>query len=432
MKTAAHLKLGSSLKKWGGIKGDINDQQDLIELLASKASNDEFNTLKEHVDEAIGELEETASKKADLVDGVILESQLPNSVKQLQPQINDLVSNKLDKVDYIQHFRGIHDSYAKLIETIPVGNDGDYAHIKESQNFGRLSAIWSGTPGVWNITGINVGSNTDEVPEGNTNLYFKSERVIATLLNGFNTVIGTDVVPTDNIVQGIGKLQAQLKSLVANFTANVRATSLTGLNLTNSADVSQSDTVLTSIGKLQAKFSGFDSLVRNALLNGFDKSLTGQVTAADSVLTAFGKLQGQINSSSTASIVWVNVSSLTGISWSTIIDQSKTRLEYASYQGTIYFKGYMTTTSQIGSAGGSPLFTHKDPRFICDLAFNPSQFTSFVLAKIFATAQFGQPDGLMVVCQNALNGDNQYIQSNGALQAGIYHLAPTMIGKAKS
>ncbi|WP_216069250.1 MULTISPECIES: hypothetical protein [unclassified Acinetobacter] len=229
-------------------------------------------------------------------------------------------------------------------------------------------------------------STTSDITEG-SRLYFTEPRVRLTPLTGLSTADSSPIVATDTFLQAFGKSQAQQN----NLPANVRATTLTGLNIVNAP-----------------------------------------ITATDAFLAAFGKLQGQINSSSANPIVWVNASTLTGISWATLIDQSKSRLEFATYQGSIYFRGYITTTSQIGSGGGSPLFTHKDPRFICDLAFNPSQFASFVLAKIFATAQYGQPDGQMLVCQNALGGDNLYIQSNGALQAGVYHFAPAMIGKAKS
>ncbi|ENX33951.1 hypothetical protein F889_02615 [Acinetobacter colistiniresistens] len=229
-------------------------------------------------------------------------------------------------------------------------------------------------------------STTSDITEGNRE-YFTQPRVRLTPMTGMSTADSSPVVATDTLLQTVGKFQA----FNNNLAANVRSTALTGLNIVNAT-----------------------------------------ISAADNHLSAFGKLQGQISASSANPIVWVNATALTGISWSTIVDQAKTRLEYAAYQGSIYFRGYITTTSQIGSAGGSPLFTHKDPKYMCDVSFNPSQFVSFVLAKIFATAQFGQTDGQMLVCQNALNGDNQYIQSNGALAAGVYHFAPAMIGKAKS
>lgn len=140
----------------------------------------------------------------------------PVVIAYLQGLIDGLNESKLDKIDYVQHFRGLHNSYAELVASIPVGNDGDYAHIKASQNFPRLEAIWSGTPGVWNITSANIGINTDAVPEGNTNLYFTSSRAqqaaLLALLTGLDTSIATSVVATDNIKQAIGKLQAQHNS----------------------------------------------------------------------------------------------------------------------------------------------------------------------------------------------------------------------------
>jgi len=143
---------------------------------------------------------------------------LDNEVDLIKPQIDALSENKLDKVDYVQHFKGLHNSYAELVAAIPVGIDGDYAHIKASQSFPRLEAIWSGTVGVWNITSANVGINTDAVPEGSSNLYFKTERVLASLLSGLNTGLDVAITSSDSIIQGLGKIQGQLNNFVLPAT----------------------------------------------------------------------------------------------------------------------------------------------------------------------------------------------------------------------
>jgi hypothetical protein len=124
-----------------------------------------------------------------------------------------LDDQKLNKIDYVQHFRGLYDSFADLIAAIPVGTDGDYAQIKESQNFGRLEAIWSGSILGWSITGANASSTTDTVAEGNNNLYFKAERVLQTPMTGLPVVAPSEVMPTDELLITVAKLQAQIKKL---------------------------------------------------------------------------------------------------------------------------------------------------------------------------------------------------------------------------
>lgn len=137
-----------------------------------------------------------------------------------------LDEQKLNKIDYVQHFRGLYDSFADLIAAITIGTDGDYAQIKESQNFGRLEAIWSGSILGWSITGANASSTTDTVAEGNNNLYFKAERVLQTPMTGLPVVAPSKVLSTDELLTAVAKLQAQLNpvwvdiSTLSGFWAN--------------------------------------------------------------------------------------------------------------------------------------------------------------------------------------------------------------------
>ncbi|NNP70393.1 hypothetical protein [Acinetobacter sp. Ac_5812] len=336
MKSKAHLNLGGSRpSNWGAVKGNIDDQVDLIQLLSTKADNDEYIALVQRADELEGEL----GGKADLVQGTIPESQLPNSLIQLQPQINDLGINKLDKIEYQQHFRGLHDSYAKLIEAIPIGNDGDYAHIKESQNFGRLSAIWSGTPGVWNISGINVGSNTDEVPEGNQNLYFKVERVLVSVINGFNPV-NTAIIATDTVVQAISKAQGQIKNIIDNFASNVRSTLLTGLNTSNAT----------------------------------------KIVAGDTFIQAFGKTQAQLDTIPSP-VTWVSIATIGRLA-ANVVDRD---LQFAKINGILWVRGSFTLTGGITANTPFIFITNKNYKIV---AFRPNSSTKQLAALQMHTDNF--------------------------------------------
>ncbi|MCU4378288.1 hypothetical protein [Acinetobacter haemolyticus] len=135
-----------------------------------------------------------------------------------QAVLETLDTQKLDKVDYVQHFRGLFSSYAALVSALPVAIDGDYAHIDSGSGFDRMVAIWDGDDSKWIVNAVNVGSNTDEVPEGSTNLYFTSERVRQTTLNGLDTSNLAQISPTDTVVQALGKAQGQInKAWSANW-----------------------------------------------------------------------------------------------------------------------------------------------------------------------------------------------------------------------
>lgn len=135
----------------------------------------------------------------------------------LQPQIDNLSNTKLDAVDYVQHFRGLFSSLVALTTALPTALDGDYAHIDSGAGFDRMVAIWDNDDNAWLTKDGNVAANTDEMPEGATNLYFKSDRVRQTALTGLNTSVATPALATDVLIDAIGKLQAQLNASVFNW-----------------------------------------------------------------------------------------------------------------------------------------------------------------------------------------------------------------------
>lgn len=58
-------------------------------------------------------------------------------------------------------------------------------------------------------------SSTDVVPEGASNLYFSSSRVLAAILTGLSTATATAVAATDSVLVAIGKLQAQVSTKIS-------------------------------------------------------------------------------------------------------------------------------------------------------------------------------------------------------------------------
>ncbi|MBJ8418780.1 hypothetical protein [Acinetobacter courvalinii] len=145
------------------------------------------------------------------------------SALQVKEQLENLIAqvgdSKLDKADYVQHFRGLFSSYAALIAALPAAINGDYAHVDGGVNFGRMAAIWDSDDHKWIIQEVHVALNTDEMPEGQENLYFKVSRAQQAALNaqlvGLDTSSATEITAQDIVLSSLGKLQAQIKKLNA-------------------------------------------------------------------------------------------------------------------------------------------------------------------------------------------------------------------------
>jgi hypothetical protein len=153
------------------------------------------------------------------------------------------ITDKLDRSEYIQHFKGVFVSYAALSDAFPTASDGDYAHIDSGANFDRMVAIWDSSDNKWVINQANTGANTDEVPEGSQNLYFTSQRVLNTKLSGLVAGTSSDILATDSIIVALQKLQAQLKKVQVNWVdvSNI-ATYNSALDLTRTKiEISKSD-----------------------------------------------------------------------------------------------------------------------------------------------------------------------------------------------
>ncbi|MCR4529847.1 hypothetical protein [Acinetobacter venetianus] len=161
-------------------------------------------------------LESPVKSVNGLVGNVVLNAEDVGAdpVGVAQAVLEMLDNQKLDKIDYVQHFRGLFSSYAALTAALPIALDGDYAHIDSGSGFDRMSAIFDSDDGKWIVNAVvNVGSNTDEVPEGSSNLYFTSERVRQTTLMGLDLSDSNAVVTTDAILVAIGKLQSQINEI---------------------------------------------------------------------------------------------------------------------------------------------------------------------------------------------------------------------------
>jgi len=102
--------------------------------------------------------------------------------------VNAGLATKLNTADYNQHFKGVYLTLAALNAAHPTASVGDSAQVNEVGAADVLNYNWDAEENVWipNAVGGSGATNTDELPEGTTNLYHTGERVLAIILTGIS------------------------------------------------------------------------------------------------------------------------------------------------------------------------------------------------------------------------------------------------------
>ena len=135
------------------------------------------------------------------------------AIESLQGQIDQLSLHKLDSVDYVERHLGMFTSKAELDAAHPTARPGDSADIDSGAGFDVMRAIWDESDQKWVVREVNNAQNTDQVPEGNNNLYFTGARVRSTPLTSLAAGVNTPILATDSVVVALAKLQAQIASV---------------------------------------------------------------------------------------------------------------------------------------------------------------------------------------------------------------------------
>lgn len=314
-------------------------------------------------------------------------NELNNQVDLIHPQIESLSENKLDKVDYVQHFLGVFPSKAALDAAHPAARPGDSADIDSGAGFDVMRAIWDDSDHKWVVREVNNAQNTDQVPEGNTNLYFKSERVLATLLSGFNP-INTAIAATDTIIQGLSKAQGQISNIVSTFAANVRLTALTGLN-----------------------------------------PASGTVTESDTILSAFNKIVGTL--ATVQPIVWRPLSEVGAVT-SAVVNRD---IEFAKINGNIWIRGSFSLVQGVTQSTAFLTITNPDFKCLSNRANNGSKLLSIVRMNTdtFLTRDCMFFSGANVTNDSQAETVSQNIQTSSSFGLtaadGFIVIQPTPLGR---
>lgn len=90
---------------------------------------------------------------------------------------------KLDSADYNDRFKGVYLTETALNLAYPTSSIGDYAQVNEVGATNVINYNWDAEEGIWveNATSGAGANNTDELPEGSSNLYWTVARFLENL-----------------------------------------------------------------------------------------------------------------------------------------------------------------------------------------------------------------------------------------------------------
>jgi len=201
--------------------------------------------------------------KADLVNGVVPQSQLPSYV-------DDVLE------------------FANLAAFPATGEIGKIYIALDSNKQYR----WTGSAYIQITNGLIASTN--DVPEGSNNLYFLASRVLATILTGLSTVSTSVITATDTVLSALGKLQGQVSINNAKISytdaakvANITITQAVNLDTmesdiaNNNGKVGITTTQASNITTNNAKIS-FDNTISTRLAN------TSGTNTGDQTLSSLG------------------------------------------------------------------------------------------------------------------------------------------------
>ena len=159
------------------------------------------------------------------------------------------LAGKLDASAYNNRFKGVYLTLAALNSAYPTANVGDYAQVNEVGATDVVNYNWDAEENIWvkNAVQSTPISNTDALPEGTSNLYFNTARVLATLLSGLSLATGGAIVSTDSVLIAFGKLQKQISdNLTAIGLKQNTLVSGTNIKTINGATILGSGDIITS------------------------------------------------------------------------------------------------------------------------------------------------------------------------------------------
>lgn len=193
--------------------------------------------------------------KADIGLGNV--SNTSDANKPVSTAQQSALNLKLDASAYNDRFKGVHLTEAALNTAYPTANAGDSAQVNEVGATDVLNYNWDAEVNIWvpNAVSSSGATNTDQLPEGTSNLYFNTARVLAALLTGISFVTGGAIVSTDSVLVAFGKLQKQINDNVTAIGLNTAKVSFDSTSSTRLAGTSGANTGDETVASLKSKIT---------------------------------------------------------------------------------------------------------------------------------------------------------------------------------
>jgi len=236
---------------------------------------------------ADGSLDETTYATESQLDDI--NDALNN--RYLKSETDDLLATKLDTVDYNQHFKGVYLTEAALIAAHPTAEAGDSAQVNEVGSTVVVNYSWDDELEEWvnNGSGGSGATNTDALPEGSSNLYFTTVRVLATVLSGISFVTGGEIVSTDSVLVAFGKLQKQISDALTaiGLKANINSPTFTGIPTAPTATAGSNDNTIANTFFVQSSTASVADAIygSDTILSSGQSPYTLQLSDANDRLT---------------------------------------------------------------------------------------------------------------------------------------------------
>lgn len=237
-----------------GEKGDAGDfdGQIIIEMQNKVEDlSESFTELETSVSDRLAqkissaEVDQKITTKADLVNGLIPSNQLPSFVDDVVefdtlnnfPSIGEsgkiYVSKNTNKT-----YRWSGTTYASLDDGITLGTTENTAARGDQGKIAFEHTSKTGNP---------HNTTTKDITE-DTNLFFTENRVLKTLLSGLSDQLNAEILPTDNLITALGKLQQQLKNVSPATTNWINLKDITGISWGYFVDVNNTELYIAVIG----------------------------------------------------------------------------------------------------------------------------------------------------------------------------------------
>lgn len=136
------------------------------------------------------------------------------------------------------HWKGKFTTEAALNAAFPTAETGDFAIVDLGASTPARHFIWDDEMG-WIDTGeLKIGTSSDELVEGTSNLFFTVSRVFESILSSLSLLTATPVANGDSLVVAIGKLQAQINQKQAALVSGTTIKTVCNKSLLGEGNVS--------------------------------------------------------------------------------------------------------------------------------------------------------------------------------------------------